>query len=422
MSDPLLAGFARIDITPALDHPPSFQILDPIFLRALHLRQGPRQVTFLAADLFLFDEYFFALMARHLEGTDLDADWILPGASHLGTGPTFFQYYVNQPTQALKLFGQEESYARAAAQAVVQAREEAAPARLGVLVGQAERGLSYNRRAHDHEGRLRMVSLTEFPKPPDHLRYGEVDLQVGVLYCRPQGKPPIALVNFGCHALALWDLRGNISGDYPGRMAALLEQEGIDALFAQGALGNVHPVRQGDDPCGRIAASLAATVLKMVHSAKTADDLELELFRHDLELAPREVGDAQAARQHWEAQPANREGLARYEYWLAQHYEHRASCAFPLRAVKLGDSVLLHMPGEPFAETGKAIRAGAPFEHVLILSNPCPEAGYLPTPEAHREGGDEPLFAALEVEAEALIRRAAVELLQRLGQKQKRPS
>lgn len=411
MGDPMLAGFARVDITPELDTPPSFEIFDPIFLRALHLRQGERQVTFLAADLFLFDEHLSGLMARHLEDTDIDADWILPGASHLGTGPTFFQYYVNQPTAALKQFGEEESYARAAAEAVLRARADAAPAHLTVLAGQAEPGLSYNRRAHDHEGRLRMVSLTEFPRPPEHLHYGEVDPQVGVLYCERPDKRPLALINFGCHALALWDYRGNISGDYPGCLAALLAGEGIDALFVQGALGNVHPVRLGSDPCGRIAHSLAATVLSLVRSGAAEKDAELKFFTRTLALLPRAVGDVEEARRHWEAQPADQEGLARYKYWLAQHYQDRSPYTFALRAVVLGDAALLHLPGEPFAETARAIRAEAPFERVLILANPCPEAGYLPTPEAHGEGGDEPMFAALEVQTEAQIRRAVIELL-----------
>ena len=49
----MLAGFGKMDITPAPHK--SFEIYDPIYFRALHVRQGDRQVTFLAADLFLFD-------------------------------------------------------------------------------------------------------------------------------------------------------------------------------------------------------------------------------------------------------------------------------------------------------------------------------------------------------------------------------
>jgi hypothetical protein len=194
-------------------------------------------------------------------------------------------------------------------------------------------------------------------------------------------------------------------------MAETLGREGIEALFFEGALGNVHPVRQGDDPCGRIAQSLSKTVLEVFCSLRPPADVELKFLTKTLELAPQPAGDAEAARRHWEAQPARSEGLARYQYWLTQKYE--GDCVYPytLHAILIDRDALLHLPGEAFVETAFAIRQAAPFERVLILSDPCPEVGYLPTPEAHREGGDEPQFAALEAQAEAQIRRAAIELL-----------
>ncbi len=236
----ILAGFGKVDITPAPHE--SFEVYDPIFFRALHVRQGDRQITFLAVDMFLFDQICFDMMAADLAETDVDPSWILPGASHMGTGPTLFQFYVNQPTEALKEFGNEARYARAAAEAVRMARADVSPARVAVGAGSAENGLQYNRRAHDKQGNLRMVSLTEFSRPPDNLVYDAVDRQVGVVHFDRGGRRPIVLMNFGCHALALWDFRGNISADYPGAVCRELAERGIDGLFIQGALGNVHPV------------------------------------------------------------------------------------------------------------------------------------------------------------------------------------
>lgn len=415
MSEPILAGFGKVDITPERD--PTFEILDPIYFRALHVRQGDRQVTFLAADLFVLDDHFRDLLAGCLRGTDVDPAWVLRGACHLGTGPTLFQYYVNQPTEALKQFGQDERYAMAAAEAIRLARADACPARAAVGTGEAEARLQYNRRAHDDQGRLQMVSLTQYPQPPEHLRYDAVDRQVGVVRFDREDKRPIALVNFGCHALSLWDRRGNISGDFPGRMAEILGREGIDMLFFEGALGNVHPVRQGEDPCGRIARSLTDTALEVFRSLRPSGDVGLKFLTKTIDLAPQPVEDVETARRRWEAQPARSEGLARYQYWLAQRYQGTPSYPFTFHLLAIGRTVLLHMPGEPFVETARAIREAAPFERVLLLADPCPEAGYLPTPEAHREGGDEPQFAALEAQAEAKIRRTAIELLNEAAQK-----
>lgn len=45
-----------------------------------------------------------------------------------------------------------------------------------------------------------------------------------------------------------------------------------------------------------------------------------------------------------------------------------------------------------------------------ILSGPSADIGYLSPPEAHKEGGMEPQFAGLAIEAESLIRATACEL------------
>ncbi|MDE2886809.1 MAG: hypothetical protein OXR72_01260 [Gemmatimonadota bacterium] len=406
----MLAGFGKMDITPAPHK--SFEIYDPIYFRALHVRQGDRQVTFLAADLFLFDDYCFDMMAEDLADTDVDPAWILPGASHMGTGPTLFQFYVNQPTEALKEFGNEARYARAAAEAVRMARADVSPARVAAGTGLAETGLQYNRRAHDEHGNLRMVSLTEFPRPPDGLVYDAVDLQVGVVRFDRDGRRPIALTNFGCHALALWDLRGNVSADYPGVVARELAARGIDGLFIPGALGNVHPVRETDDPCGRIGRSLARTALEIYDGLAPKADMELGRFKHTIQIARQPVTEVAAARKEWEANPPAAEGLERYEYWLARTYRDQPTCAFDFHAVVLGDSALIHIPGEPFVETSFAIREAAAFDRVMLLCNPCPEVGYLPTEHARIEGDGEVLFAPLEMESEAQIREGAIALLQ----------
>lgn len=410
MSEPILAGFGKVDITPEPDNPPTFQIFDPIFFRCLHIRQGNQQATFLAADLFLLDDRFHALLADDLRDTDVDPDWILRGASHLGTGPTLFQHYVNQPTQALKQFGQDEKYARAAAEAVRLALADLSPARVAVGTGEAH-GLSYNRRAHDEAGRLRMVSLTQYPRPPENLRYDDVDPQVGVFRIDREGKRPVVLTNFGCHALTLWDYRGNISGDYPGRMAQILGEKGIDALFFEGALGNVHPIRLGDDPCGRIGQALADIVFQVFQRLEPRGDVELKFLSRTVELARQPVASVEEAKRHWKAQPPNNEGLARYHYWLAQQYQDCPPYSYTLHLVTIGKAALLHMPGEPFVEIARAIRSAAPFESVLLLANPCPEVGYLPTLKAHEEGGDEPMFAPLAAHSESQVRDTAIALL-----------
>ena len=196
-------------------------------------------------------------------------------------------------------------------------------------------------------------------------------------------------------------------------MAALLAEQGIDALFFEGALGNVHPLRESDDPCERIARSLTATVLE-IFAVLEPEDVELKCVAKTIAVQSHETMEVAAARSNWQTQPPDREGLQRYQYWLAKRYQSRPDYAFTFHAVAVGDSALLHLPGETFVETAQAIAVAASFARVLFLANPCPEAGYVPTAAAHTEGGDEPLFVALYEGAEAEIRAAAIELLREI--------
>ena len=144
-------------------------------------------------------------------------------------------------------------------------------------------------------------------------------------------------------------------------------------------------------------------------------DADLGLFSKTLEIDRQPVMDVDVARREWEADPAESEGLSRYYYWLAQTYRDLPPGLFELHVVTIGSAALIHMPGEPFVETAFAIREAAPFEKVLLFCNPCPETGYLPTPEARREGDGEVLFAPLEMESETEIKEGAIALLKEAG-------
>ena len=84
---------------------------------------------------------------------------------------------------------------------------------------------------------------------------------------------------------------------------------------------------------------------------------------------------------------------------------------YTLRAITIGSSCLLFIPGEPFSETASKIREAAIQKEVLILASPSAEAGYLATPLAHKEGANEHDLSALDYESEPAIVTAAIELI-----------
>lgn len=411
---PLLAGFGKADITPAPDG--TFRVFDPIYFRALHLRQGDAQVTLLAADLFLLDDGFEAMVLDELSDLNLPPGSLWCGASHLGTAPIFAGHYVLQPTPALRHFGQERRYARAAADVIRAAIADASPVALATAAAQVPEGLAFNRRAYDQSGRFTFVSLSQWMTAPDHLIYQPYDRQLGVVKALRPGKRPIVLLNFGCHALSLAAHLGHISGDFCGILCQMLDADGMDALFFQGALGDVAPNRVGDHPARHIAGALRQVALQTIASAAPVEDVTLRLAERSLELPLQPVPSPEQAREALDR--AVREGrpdnTARHRLWLSERFAGQTTYPLRLRALSIGDTCLLHMPGEPFAHVALDLRAQCGFDRLMVLAGPCPEVGYLATPKAHREGENEAIHSTLAADTEPRIVATAAELIAEL--------
>jgi neutral ceramidase len=103
------------------------------------------------------------------------------------------------------------------------------------------------------------------------------------------------------------------------------------------------------------------------------------------------------------------------ERWSATWSRHaRASGPHrtELQAISLGDGVaLLALPGEFFAETGALIRESARIEQLLIACYANDYADYIVPEHAYEEGGYESGVTFFTGEAEAIIRKASLELL-----------
>ena len=83
----------------------------------------------------------------------------------------------------------------------------------------------------------------------------------------------------------------------------------------------------------------------------------------------------------------------------------QAEVEIEIQAIRIGPAALLAAPMEVFGEIGAAIAASSPFAWTAVSGYTNSSTGYLPTPEAHDEGG-------YEVEtASPLARSAAVSFI-----------
>ena len=252
-------------------------------------------------------------------------------------------------------------------------------------------GLGIHRRIKTTQG-----ILLSHPMPAPEItisRDGAVDHSVHVgAFTDSAGHPVGLLVNAACHPVHEM-CRPEVSPDYPGIASVALERHypGCTTLFFNGAAGNVNPPT--------VSAGPAAAEQHGLRLAELVSDLvgELEpVGGDDLSIAWRPV--------HLPARSLN-------------GHQGAAFIHTRIAAARIAQVGIALLPGEPFAETGLAIREASPFPLTFVIGYAEGSVGYMPTDEAFREGGYETgpgAWSKLAPGSEGLVRRTALELLEGL--------
>ena len=249
-------------------------------------------------------------------------------------------------------------------------------------------GLGVYRRILTTEG----IVLSHPPPPPEAVisREGPVDPAVSVAAFRESaGHPPVALlVNATCHPVHEMCLP-QISPDYPGEMSELLERRhpGATALFLNGAAGNINPpvVSGGPAYAARHGRALADKVDESLSCLHPVGGATLALRRRDVRLPLRTR----------RGKPSSRTLKTR------------------ITALRLGEALFVFLPGEPFVETGLAIKERSPFDFTAVVGYAESSIGYVPTERAFDEGGYEigpGRWSYLGRGCEEILRREAISL------------
>ena len=278
-SGPLLAGTAKVDITPdeafisakgeswRLPDPPAVadgkktapaNIHDPIFARVLVLKNGKTSLAIVSLDLILFSSKKVITEAR----AKWKVDHVILSSSHTHTSmiprglcPTGarqswgWDYVQDDPGVTVDWPGLSEDPWYAATEAKIVAAIGAASTNLFPAQVVAGRGpfesayMAHNRRLVGADGKV-----TDMWDNPKRLPTKPVDPTVGVMQVNDRaGKPRAFLVNYACHPVGLMG-SGVLSRDFPGAMVDYIEQElGSDcmAMFLQGAQGDQDPYDTG---------------------------------------------------------------------------------------------------------------------------------------------------------------------------------
>jgi hypothetical protein len=238
-----------------------------------------------------------------------------------------------------------------------------------------------------------------------------------------EGRPLGLVTNFGCHAVVLVYDNLLISGDWPGRACAKVEEalgEGTTCLFLQGGSGDINPLVEGvrerlqsghtvaagrdvyygpaDDPdrwgigdrgggtfeeaaeLGEAFAQEALHVARAIRTAVPANSLWSEQFTVEAAVGPDEPQP--------EALP-----LAGSRGPVFPIIPEGGSIPAEIMLLGAGNVLLLGQPGEVLSQTAVALKAklrALGYGTPMLVGYANGWLVYLPEPEVFDEGGYEP--------------------------------
>lgn len=402
---PFLVGSGIADITPPLEvgllmssverrWAPFEGVRLPLHARALVIEAEGHRVAVVSLELLGLSDVAMGGMSRFRQavidasGGAVGAEDLVLTSIHTHSAPETLGLSDLHRTPAFQ--GWLQSLSKQIGAAVRMGAERVRPCSMAVASTTAA-GLGIHRRIKTTRG----VLLSHPPVPADIVlsREGAVDDFVNIGVFRDEaGQVATLVVNTACHPVHEMCIPF-VSPDYPGVMSAVLERRfpGAHVLFLNGADGNVNPptVSGGARPAESHGVRLAEIVESALSEGCTVEGAGLDLARCDLDVPARSA-----------------KGNGKPDSIRTQ-----------LTALRVGDAAFCFLPGEPFAETGLAIRAESPFPFTFLAGYAEGSIGYIPTDEAFLEGGYETgpgAWSPLLPGCEPVIRSKSVELLREL--------
>lgn len=383
------AGFGARDITPedkrqtlyhreGMTPDDTVPIRDRLFARATALRDGDTVAAWASLDVCVIGGDLRRRVMAALGRRGVEPRLVALSSTHTHTAPTGHNFHgVERVPEEYVAFLVEQT-----ADAVTDAVEDLGPATLSF--GQTTVDLSVNRR---EIGRLMEIDDLAAPS-------GTVDNAVRVLRIERDNGVGL-LFSYTAHPLTMIDNIPQISADFPGRAIEFLHEGGaaVHAQFLQGCAGDVNVKIRGAeaerDHAGRL---MAEAVAKAADTAEPVESGELRTYSGTVHLpwarTPSREGISEMASTppFWECGPEWSAELLRLidEGAVPPHAE------LVVQALRVGDLVLLALPGEIFVKIGIQIRERAGVEKLIIVgySNTA-DIGYIPTADAFPQGGYE---------------------------------
>ncbi|MDZ4818969.1 MAG: hypothetical protein SGJ20_08360 [Planctomycetota bacterium] len=404
-SDSFLVGAAKEEITPPLSVGLLMSSVDrrwqpfetvrlPLYARVL-IVEGTARAAIVSLDLLFLSDAAVRGFARfkaaicQVAGNVVRPDEVILACTHTHSAPESGS--LSDLQQTADFAGWIDYLAVQIGRAIAAAFSKRQPCSLRLGTAKAP-GLGIYRRWQTTSG----IEMSH-PEPAAESiisREGPVDDAVLVAtFVDPQEQVVAMAVNATCHPVYEMCMP-HVSPDYPGELTLLLEKKfpSATALFLNGAAGDINPTTVSSGPLAaqQHAARLAAAVHNAIDQSSRSASTIVSI-RRDRLILPTRLPDGRDVGVTAEADVA---------------------------LLQIGDGAIAFLPGEPFVETGLAIRQQSPFAFQAVVGYSEATIGYIPTDEAFALGGYETGFGGwsyLSPGCELALRQCAFKLTQKLS-------
>ena len=417
----LMAGFARVDITPPagiaingyFNIREADGVLDPLEAGCLALSCGDRTVVLLSVDnLGISQAFMEPMLCAICQVTGLPRDAVFIHCTHSHTAGA-----IGVKWQTPLNIAYQKELEVLLSQVAAAALADRKPARMGWRTVKAP-GLAFSRRFRMKDGSVRTNPgignpdiVSEIGGPDDQLRLLRFDRE----------EDSLVLMHFGMHPDSVGGTK--LSADWPGFARRTFEEAipGTKALFFNGAEGdigvqNVFPrpgdmndltldfddVYRGYNATRRYGRILAGTALQIYDIVEYVEVETLSFARRSVHV-PANVPKAEElpqAKEYAELHNSGQDDRIPYKGMqlttvVAEALRMMRLADGPeyfdmeLSGLAIGPVALVGIPGEPFAGISRGLQAPEKWGTVFAVCNTNGYEGYFPMEDSYTEGGYE---------------------------------
>ncbi len=426
-------GFARLDITPPLginvsgypDVRIADGVLDPLYMNAMAFGEGDKKAVLICCDtLGVYGPLAYEWPKMIAEHCGIEENSVFICHTHTHTGPLVSHW----KDKCNPLY--QDFFTKRLLDIATLAINDLKPVKDILAVEGKIPNLAFVRRHKMKDGTYKTWGKNG--DPDIECMEVEPDDTMRIIRIVREGSPEIAISNFQSHPDCIGGCK--YSADFPGKLREIIEKEKENTLcvFLNGAEGNMTRCDyiHGFPPKSYEAAmkygeDIANAALKFYDDAVSVSSkaglsfgkyITTAKTKRDSSRIPRAMEIRKLyAEGRWEEYAPNKgEAIAivsEENQIIALEEMKKDFIDLNITAIGFGPLAFLGIPGEPFCETGEAIRKASPYEFTCVCCHTNGAEGYYPTAETFDHGGYEPRSTRLKKGAAEQVLETSVKLL-----------